>query len=137
MTDHDLDILSRTLYGEARGEYIQGGPAALIAVANVIVNRWRRGGKYGKTLTEVCLKPKQFSCWNQGDPNRTLIQQEDLEMDLLFKLCGKVARKVTKGIWPDLTRDSDHYHATSCKPSWARAEKVKLHLGRHVFYKLD
>lgn len=62
MTDHDLDVCTRTLYGEARGEYAQNGPIALITVANVIMNRFKRGGKYGKTLTEVCLKPHQFSC---------------------------------------------------------------------------
>jgi len=136
MTDHDLDILARTLYGEARGEYPQSGPAGLIAVANVIVNRFKKGG-FGQTITEICLKPRQFSCWNTNDPNRPLLQQESLERDSLFKICQKVAQKVTKGIWPDLTRESDHYHATSCRPSWARAEKVKLRLGRHVFYKLD
>lgn len=137
MTDHDLDILARTLYGEARGEYDQGGLAALIAVANVIMNRFKKGGKYGQTVTEVCLKPRQFSCWNLNDPNRSLIQQKDLEKDSLFKICQKVAQKVAKGIWPDLTRESDHYHATSCRPSWARLEKIRLHLGRHIFYRLD
>lgn len=137
MTDYDLDILARTLYGEARGEYAKSGPAALITVGNVIMNRFRRAGKYGKTVTEICLNPRQFSCWNTNDPNRTLIQGEDLEKDPLFKLCQKIAQKVMKGIWPDLTRDSDHYHATSCKPPWARESKIKLHLGHHIFYKLD
>lgn len=137
MTDHDLDIFARTLYGEARGEYHQHGPAALIAVGNVIFNRLKRGGKYGKTLTEVCLKPRQFSCWNENDPNRPLIQQKDLEKDPLFQLCSKIARKVVKGTWPDLTRESDHYHAISCQPYWARVGKVKVRLGNHVFYQLD
>jgi len=137
MTDHDLDILTRTLYGEARGEYAQAGPAALIAVANVIINRLNREGRYGKTLTEICLKPKQFSCWNQNDPNRSLITQDDLDRDPLFKACRMVGYKVAKGFWPDLTRNSDHYHATSCKPSWARISKIKLRLANHVFYKLD
>ncbi len=135
--DHDLDIVARTLYGEARGEYAQAGPAALIAVANVIVNRLKKGERYGKTLTEVCLKHRQFSCWNAGDPNRPLIQQEDLEKDPLFVLCKNVARKVSQEEWPDLTRGSDHYHALSCKPSWSRAHKIKLRLGHHIFYKLD
>ena len=61
MNEQDLDILARTLYGEARGEYSSSGPAALIAVGNVIVNRFEKGGRFGKTLAEVCLKPKQFS----------------------------------------------------------------------------
>lgn len=136
MTNHDIDIFARTLYGEARGEYRRHGPAALIAVANVIMNRFKRG-KYGKTITEVCLKPKQFSCWNQNDPNRTLIQQETLETDPLFNICLVIVKKVIKDLWPDLTRGSDHYHGTFCKPYWARANKIKLHLGGHIFYKLD
>lgn len=137
MTDQDIDIFARTLYGEARGEYTENGLAAFIAVGNVIHNRLKRGEKYGKTLTEVCLKPRQFSCWNQHDPNRILIQKEELEHDPLFRCCQKVARKITSGIWPDLTRNSDHYHATSCKPSWSRNAAIKLRLGRHIFYKLD
>jgi N-acetylmuramoyl-L-alanine amidase len=137
MIDHDLDIFARTLYGEARGEYATSGPAALIAVANVIFNRLKRGGPYGKTLTEVCLRSRQFSCWNSDDPNRTLIQGEDLEKDPLFKFCQHIVLKVQRGVWPDLTRNSDHYHSISCKPSWARVGKIKLRLGRHIFYKLD
>jgi len=133
MIDHHLDILARTLYGEARGEYAKYGPGALIAVANVILNRLKRGGKYGKTLTEVCLKSRQFSCWDREDPNRPLIQGHGLEEDPLFIFCQQVSLKVNRGIWPDLTRDSDHYHATSCKPSWARVGKIKLRLGQHIF----
>jgi N-acetylmuramoyl-L-alanine amidase len=137
MNDHDLDILARTIYGEARGEFVKYGPAALMAVGNVIVNRWKRGGKFGKTLAEVCLKSKQFSCWNENDPNCTLIQKKDLEIDPLFKMCQAVGKKIALGLWPDLTRESDHYHATSCKPYWATAKKIRLRLGHHVFYKLD
>lgn len=137
MTQHDIDIFARTVYGEARGEYTSSGPAALIAVANVILNRFKRAGRYGKTMTEVCLKPRQFSCWNQNDPNRILIQNENLETDPLFNICLVVVKKVIEGVWPDLTRGSDHYHASSCLPYWARSRKVKLHLGRHIFYKLD
>lgn len=137
MTKNDMDIFARTLYGEARGEYRHHGPAAFIAIANVIMNRLKRKGKYGKTITEVCLKPRQFSCWNQQDPNRTLIQKENLETDPLFHICRIIARKVINGVWPDLTKDSDHYHARSCKPYWAKAGKIKLQLGNHIFYKLD
>ena len=137
MNDHDLDLLARTIYGEARGEFAKYGPAALIAVGNVIVNRWKRRGKFGCTLAEVCLKSKQFSCWNEDDPNRALIQKEDLEKDPLFTICQGVGKKIVTGSWPDLTRESDHYHAISCKPYWAKANKIRLRLGHHIFYKLD
>ncbi|EKE09819.1 MAG: hypothetical protein ACD_16C00103G0005 [uncultured bacterium] len=137
MTPHDLDIFTRTLYGEARGEYTHGGPAPLMAVANVIINRLNRGGKYGRTITDICLKPRQFSCWNKNDPNRPLLFKEGLERDPLFYLCKTIAENISSGRWPDLTRDSDHYHELSCRPSWARTKKVRLRLGHHIFYKLD
>ena len=137
MTPHDLDIFARTLYGEARGEYAFGGPAPLMAVANVIMNRSNRGGKYGKTLTDICLKPWQFSCWNKNDPNRPLLFKEGIESEPLFFLCKTIAENVSAGRWPDLTRDSDHYHSFSCRPSWARMKKIRIRLGHHIFYKLD
>ena len=37
----DIDILARTIFGEARGEYehVEGGISALIGVGNVVMNR--------------------------------------------------------------------------------------------------
>lgn len=137
MTDHDKDILARTLYGEARGEYKTTGLAAFIAVANVIANRVATPFKYGKTYGDVCLKARQFSCWNAGDPNRLVIQRENLDQDALFRIAQKVAYHVMQGKWPDLTRGSDHYHAMNCTPYWANATKVRIRLGNHIFYKLD
>lgn len=137
MTHNDLEIFARTLYGEARGEYPQDGPAPLIAVANVIMNRLNRGGKYGKTIADICLKPRQFSCWNSNDPNRRFLFEENLERNQIFYVCKTIAENVSAGRWPDLTRDSDHYHAQSCRPYWARLGKVKLRIGHHIFYKLD
>lgn len=137
MTDHDFDIVARTLYGEARGEHKTIGISAFIAVANVIANRVEGAKKYGLTYADVCLKPRQFSCWNEGDPNRLLIQETNLEEDPLFRLAKTVSQKVMFKLWPDLTRGSDHYHTTSCKPYWATEKHLKLHLGNHLFYRLD
>jgi spore germination cell wall hydrolase CwlJ-like protein len=136
MNEHDLTILAKTIYGEARGEYETYGPGALIAVANVIINRFKRGETFGKTIADVCLKPKQFSCWNEKDPNRTLLESQATLKEPLFLLCKEVGEKVGEGIWPDLTRGCDHYHAVSCHPAWAKVEKIKLRLGHHIFYKL-
>lgn len=137
MSDEETDILARTIYGEARGEYghVEGGITALIAVGNVVMNRLRLQGWYGKTLHEVCLKPKQFSCWNVGDPNRTLLMRDDIS-DPVFTVCLQVATKVAYGEWPDLTRGSNHYHTLSVSPAWARGQKPTLRLGRHIFYQL-
>jgi N-acetylmuramoyl-L-alanine amidase len=136
MTNHDIDILARTLYGESRGEYSQVGLGAFIAIANVVMNRFQEKKKYGASLAEICLKPWQFSCWNKNDPNFPLLQEETLNEIPLFHIAQNVARKVSYGLWPDLTRGSNHYHAISCQPSWIQAGELKLRLGEHVFYRL-
>jgi len=136
----DLEIVARTIYGEARGEYhnVTGGLAPLIAVANVIMNRFKYRGIYGQNLKEVCTKPFQFSCWNNRDPNRMSLLRSTIN-DPLFTLCHEVARKVTREEWPDLTKGSDHYYATSLpeEPYWAHGHKPNLRLGHHVFYQLN
>jgi N-acetylmuramoyl-L-alanine amidase len=131
------DILARTIYGEARGEYAEGGIAPLIAVGNVVMNRVRAKGRYGNSIVEVCRQPFQFSCWNEGDPNRKLLMRPEIA-DPVFIICSEVAARVALGQWPDLTRGSDHYHAVTLPilPSWARNRKPRVRFGNHIFYQL-
>ncbi len=137
MWDEDQQILARTIYGEARGEYTRsdGGLASLIAVGNVVMNRTRHQKRFGQNMRDVCLKPYQFSCWNKGDPNLDKLMTIK-GSDPLFNMCLEVAQHVMEGTWPDLTKGSDHYHATYVAPYWAKGQKPSLKLGRHVFYKL-
>lgn len=135
----DIQILARTIYGEARGEYnkVSGGIGALIAIANVVMNRVKQRTWYGTTIREVCQKPWQFSCWNANDPNFSLLQAEIIS-DPMFEVCLQVAEKVIHGTWPDLTKGSDHYYATSLKipPRWAAGRKPKCQIGQHLFFDL-
>ncbi len=65
------EIIGLTIYGEARGELVEGQ----IAVGCVIRNRMHLKPSKYKSYHEVCLEPKQFSCWNSDDKNyETLIQ---------------------------------------------------------------
>lgn len=135
----EVDVLARTIYGEARGEYmrVEGGIASLIAVANVVMNRLERPMAYGQTITDICHKAWQFSCWNHQDPNYTLLMGKEI-LDPAFTVCQKVATKVSKGDWPDITKGSNHYHATSLKkvPVWARGQLPRFRISQHIFYKL-
>lgn len=137
----EIDILARTLYGEARGEFGRpdGGLSALIGVANVVMNRLEKKSWFGSTLQEVCLKPYQFSCWNASDPNRVLLLSVTPQKSQIFKTCLEVAERVAEGTWPDLTRGADHYYAIwlARAPSWARGKKPVTKIGHHLFYKID
>lgn len=140
MNSDDIDILARTIYGEARGEYgcVEGGLASLIAVGNVVMNRLEASENYGKTISEVCLKPWQFSCWNRNDPNHDLLMKPEI-IDPVFTICHEVATKVSNGEWPDITKGSEHYHATSLAqlPAWAKGQRPRFQLSRHIFYQLQ
>lgn len=138
MQTSDIDILARTIYGEARGEYGGlGGIASLIAVGNVVMNRVKAQDWYGRTIQEVCQKPWQFSCWNEGDPNRSLIIRDVID-DPLYPLCWEVATNISQEKWPDLTKGSNHYHASTMPifPRWTATIKPRVCLGKHVFYQL-
>lgn len=136
--NRDIQILARTVYGEARGEYghQQGGLSSLLAVANVVMNRLQQKTWYGRTIIEVCQKPWQFSCWNQNDPNYPLLMA-DVIGDPLYQTCYQVAERVSLGHWPDVTKGCDHYHADHVSaPKWAYGLNPKIIIGHHWFYDL-
>lgn len=138
MKKDDVEILARTIYGEARGEYSgRVGIAALIAVGNVVMNRLNARCWYGSTIQEICQKPMQFSCWNRDDPNRSILMQESID-DPILTICREVATNVSRNQWPDMTKGSNHYHAStmSVYPQWAQNTKPKVHIGNHIFYQL-
>jgi N-acetylmuramoyl-L-alanine amidase len=134
------DILAKTIYGECRGEYskIDGGPSALIAVGNVIINRLKSNTWFGGTLIEVCQKPYQFSCWNKQDPNYKIISQMSLGQDPIFDMCHHMAKNIMKEEWPDVTKGSNHYHSQHMNPfpKWAQGKKPLVKIGSHLFYKI-
>lgn len=136
----DQDVLARTIYGEARGEYYRpdGGLPALIAVANVIKNRVIGSNRFGKTYQDVCRKPYQFSCWNVRDPNYLVVSRIQKGEDRIFDICLDVAENVLAAKWPDITRGANHYHASWMKtyPAWAIGRAPDFRCGQHMFYKL-
>lgn len=135
--DLTIDVLARTLWGEARGE----GEEGMHAVANVILNRVatarRRGGDYwwGRTVMQVCQKPYQFSCWNKNDPNFPLLLRVSLD-DPQFAVAHRLAALAVMGRLHDITRGADHYHAARIMPFWARDHAPLCRIGAHIFYRL-
>lgn len=125
-----IDILARTIWGEARGEGEQG----MHAVANVIMNRVARPGWWGKCVASVCQKDRQFSCWNAGDPNREKLLSIS-DDDSAFLIAQRIAAKAVDGVLSDKTNSATHYHTRAIMPYWAKAETPCFELGNHVFYR--
>lgn len=135
--DDDYKYMALTIYGEARGEPLEGQAA----VGFVILTRAR---KRKWDIRTTVLRPFQFSCWNTDDPNRK-------ELDLLMgnwdgavkekcmlRQCFWVARGVLDGWIINPVPDADHYvtrrlFVSPNAPDWvARMEPVQC-IGRHVF----
>ena len=60
ITDRDIEIVSLTVFGEARGESTVGQSA----VVWVIRNRWQNPGWWSRpnhTLADVCLVPQVYN----------------------------------------------------------------------------
>lgn len=137
-TQSEIKVVSQTIFGEARGEYLntRGGLPSLIAVANVIFNRYRKSPK--ERMDYICKKPYQFSCWNQSDPNYKIINNIK-ENDDMYSLCELTAKNVLSGKWPDITKGATHYYSAfllHSPPNWAYGQSPLIEIGNHVFFKV-
>lgn len=126
------DFIARTIFGEASGE----GARGMQAVANVIMNRVKAGSWYGTTPKDVVLKKYQFSCWNDGDPNKPRILAATAA-DKAFSNAQLIASAAYHGTLPDITNGATHYYAyKSIKaPSWVNKMTYTTTIGNHKFYK--
>ncbi len=130
----EIDVLARTIYGEARGEPVRGKEA----VAAIVLNRVRRARRlrgywWGDDVESVCTKPWQFSCWNENDPNRAKIEAVE-NSNSTFKTCLRVARRALAGTLKDPTKGATHYHTLNVSPPWAKGRAAAVIIGRHRFY---
>lgn len=150
-TAQEIEILARTIYGEARGEPLRGR----VAVAWVILNRTRADigadGKpdwWGEGIIGVCCKPWQFSCWNENDPNRAKLTAVSLDDDVfrechaIATLTAKVAGKGDADLEPlfsDPTGGAVAYVTRALldrnPPAWARDRAPDAWIGNHAFFR--
>jgi N-acetylmuramoyl-L-alanine amidase len=125
---YDLDIMARTIYGEARNQPFVG----MVAVAQVIVRRCR-----GKAPADICLARLQFSCWNKTDPNLRLVATVNPVSHAMLK-ARAAACIALAGLAEDVTGEATNYLTTWLAadpkaPSWWAELQVTVTIGDHVF----
>lgn len=136
VNQNDVDIMARTIFGEARGESEQGKVAVGWVIMSRVAFAETHGGYWwGNTIREVCLKPWQFSCWNRNDPNRRVIENVGAN-NSTFSQCLDIARRVISGRVPNPVEGATHYYADYiAPPSWVRGATLVSKIGVHSFYK--
>lgn len=136
--DDNLKTLALTLYGEARGEPVEG----IIAVGSVIRNRVKATLR---SYADICLAPKQFSSWNKDDPNYDILislsSKLDNTSDSILRQCLYIASGIIGAELLDNTKGCRHYVTIKryqelkvTQPNhWAMKMKVASYIGSQVF----
>jgi spore germination cell wall hydrolase CwlJ-like protein len=118
-----LEIVAATLIFEAGGEKVAG---AMEAVHEVIINR---SLSRHITQAQVCLQPKQFSCWNGKNLETTVAKaRQHPKWIMALQLANQVKSR-------NLTKRADHYHSIHCNPSWSKRLTQTTQIGAHIFYR--
>lgn len=134
-----LDVLALTIYGEARGEPVEGK----VAVGNVCRNRLA-ANRWGKTYESVCLAPMQFSCWTPrgGLSNYTAIKALAQQImdgttphDPALAECYWIAEGMQSGVCRDNTSHATFYYVANSKmPTWAVGQVPVCIIHNHSFF---
>ena len=127
-----LDIMARTVWGEARGE----GEPGMVAVAWVIKNRSAKPGWWGDDVESVCRKPYQFSCWLAADPNSSKCAAVT-PGDPYFAEALRISAAVLGGSIPDPTDGATSYCVTTLAPriAWTAGKTPSAVIGHQTFYR--
>ncbi len=119
-------VLAAVLLSEARGE----GEKGMTAVAEVIRNR---ADLLGVTPLAVVTKRGEFACLRRRTPDQLI---ERFEKNKAWPVALKIARVTYNEPekLPGIVKGAKYYH--SGNPSWAKAEKPIVIVGRLKFYDL-
>jgi N-acetylmuramoyl-L-alanine amidase len=102
-----------------------------------VMTRLAKRFRGATTITAVCRSNKQFSCWNDGDPNKPVIEAANSGANPVFDQCFAFAEQVANGQLDDNTGGATHYYSESIpRPPWAKPPaKQTTQIGSHLFFK--
>lgn len=133
-----VNIIARTLWGEARGE----SEAGKKAVASVL---WNRAGQKAENLPKVALRRKQFSCWNSTSmndrkpenysyviPNAARKNPIDKKS---WQACLDIAAQLIKGTFKSTVGNANAYYVSNMSnpPAWDADLTGTQNVGSHKF----
>ncbi|WP_158046923.1 cell wall hydrolase [Skermanella pratensis] len=133
--DGTIDVLARTLWGEARTGTLRG----IEAVAAVVMNR--AALEPGVAIADIC---RRFPCWSADNPDRfrlSVVQPaaparvgRASSDALLFATCLRIARRAAAGVLDDPTGGATLYHDGGVLPDWAARLAPTAEIGDRLFY---
>lgn len=126
-------VLASTVIGEAEGEDRTGKGA----VAHVVMNRVADcRNRWPKTVSGVCLQPKQFSCWDDDNRLRVMRFPRTRTTQQAWEDSFIAAVMAIEGLEPDPTGGANHYCALALNPAWSLGQESVATIGGHKFFRL-
>jgi spore germination cell wall hydrolase CwlJ-like protein len=119
-----------------------GGKEGMQAVMNVVLNRAAHPRWWGSSVYTVCMKPLQFSCWNNGSTNvvrfeEMLRNDPDNEQ---WEIARNLAQLAVSKVLPDITNNADSYHSVGSPypAGWPSQKNVFFcgSIGGNSYYRL-
>lgn len=131
--DKEMSLLTRVVYGEARGETPEDQANIVHSILNRAADKKRR---YGGTISDILLKPNAYSCLNPNDPNYPKLLSLSKDSPEYKKIKSIVERTITARMngEPDPTMGATHYHTRDVNPKWNTAASKMISLGSHKFW---
>lgn len=127
-----IDILARTIYGEARKEdYL-----IKLAIAFTIINRVDSHVQWwGESVKEVCQHPNQYGCWTDARTKKII---ESITRDNPnFEECWGIAKKALTEKVLDPSKGATHYYLKGrAIPVWAVNLIPQAAIGSYVFVRV-
>lgn len=123
-----VDLVARTIFGEARGEPVLDR----LAVGLVIWERVQRPGCWGSDFASVVQKAGEFSCWNPDGVNRAKILRAEHFDPLSWTVCLNLAQYIVhhasdrdqRQVWGRLENFPTHYYRRELRPAWAKGAEA-------------
>ena len=122
----DATIAAATICAEAGGEPYAGQVMVGETIANRAINS-------GKSIRDVCLAPKQFSCWNNRGTME--LRMQTMRKHPAWKDCLMIAEGICQPAYTPASPATHYYAPKRCKkPSWAKRMRFITVVGNHRFY---
>jgi len=121
----DATIAAATICAEAGGEPFAGQVMVGETIANRAINS-------GKSIRDVCLAPRQYSCWNNRGTME--LRMQTMRTHPAWESCLRIAENICQPGYNPASPVTHFYAPKLCKPSWAKRMRLIAVVGNHRFY---
>ncbi|MFD1610204.1 cell wall hydrolase [Sphingomonas tabacisoli] len=121
--DKETECLAASVYFESKSEPLEGQ----LAVAEVVLNRAKSGGRFPPSVCSVVFQKGQFS-FVRGHGFPPIARS-----GIMWKTAVAIAQIAMNDQWDSRASKALYFHATRVRPGWNRVRVAQL--GNHVFYR--